>query len=530
MSTFNDDVDFTFGGGENFTIAASTMSAGTKAIYVQAATVGAAGSEEHVQQIELTSGGTFSEWNDSTDSVLDVKMKGLSASTLNYQTGLRITTEGAGGTVNLANGILINTTGTGTMTITDAIDASHADIVNALNAGQNWILHDGVRTFSPSSGNFTLETTGGTDLLNVNSTSTQITISSEDNERLCHSGTDGTGTQYVYLRDCLVSGEDYAEYFGTDGSLEPGDLVSLSGEATTVDDPQYGILAKSFVERSTVPYDNKVVGIISTNPYSEILGEKTFTEEENPMPVALAGQAPVKVSTENGEIQPGDPLTSSSTPGVAMRATESGPNVGKALEPFDGSVSSITYQVSGEEFAGGKIMVFVSVGWFVQPIATSDQPLASSFTNIDTETLTAGTVNTQVLLVGDVKFSMNTDGDLEIDGDVKLSGDLTAKNLIVLEEVKAPKTTTEKLNIATPAATPDGKNNASIGTDTIIAGQTSIVIETTAVTADSKIFVTPTTKTDKVLSVTTKVEGESFTVEVAAAATEDVEFNWWVVN
>jgi len=175
-------------------------------------------------------------------------------------------------------------------------------------------------------------------------------------------------------------------------------------------------------------------------------------------------------------------------------------------------------------------MVFVSVGWFVQPIATSDQPLASSFTNIDTETLTAGTVNTQVLLVGDVKFSMNTDGDLEIDGDVKLSGDLTAKNLIVLEEVKAPKTTTEKLNIATPAATPDGKNNASIGTDTIIAGQTSIVIETTAVTADSKIFVTPTTKTDKVLSVTTKVEGESFTVEVAAAATEDVEFNWWVVN
>jgi hypothetical protein len=53
--------------------------------------------------------------------------------------------------------------------------------------------------------------------------------------------------------------------------------------------------------------------------------------------VALSGRVPVKVSLENGEIKKGDYLTSSSTPGVAMKALRPGPVVGKALEGFDSS-------------------------------------------------------------------------------------------------------------------------------------------------------------------------------------------------
>ena len=75
-----------------------------------------------------------------------------------------------------------------------------------------------------------------------------------------------------------------------------------------------------------------------------------------------------------------------------------------------------------------------------------------------------------------------------------------------------------------------GKSKASIGEATIAAGQTEIVVETTAVTKDSRIFVTATTKTDKVLSVTTKIEGESFTVTVTSPATSNIRFSWWVVN
>ncbi len=63
----------------------------------------------------------------------------------------------------------------------------------------------------------------------------------------------------------------------------------------------------------------------------------------------------VKVSLENGPIEIGDPLTSSSTPGHAMKATDeaqsNGTIVGKAMETFSGGEN-------GEKT--GMIVVFIS--------------------------------------------------------------------------------------------------------------------------------------------------------------------------
>ncbi len=39
------------------------------------------------------------------------------------------------------------------------------------------------------------------------------------------------------------------------------------------------------------------------------------------VPVALVGVVPTKVTAENGSIHPGDQLTTSSTPGYAMKAS-----------------------------------------------------------------------------------------------------------------------------------------------------------------------------------------------------------------
>jgi hypothetical protein len=54
--------------------------------------------------------------------------------------------------------------------------------------------------------------------------------------------------------------------------------------------------------------------------------------------LALAGTAPVKVTNEAGSIQVGDLLTTSSTPGFAMRCADRveciGAILGKALEPL----------------------------------------------------------------------------------------------------------------------------------------------------------------------------------------------------
>lgn len=66
--------------------------------------------------------------------------------------------------------------------------------------------------------------------------------------------------------------------------------------------------------------------------------------------VALAGRVPVKADASFGAIRPGDYLTSSPIPGVAMRASGPGPIFGTALE----SLSAGT----------GAIQVFVHRGWY----------------------------------------------------------------------------------------------------------------------------------------------------------------------
>jgi len=57
-------------------------------------------------------------------------------------------------------------------------------------------------------------------------------------------------------------------------------------------------------------------------------------------PVALTGRVYVRCSTENGPIAPGDLLTTSSTPGRAMRADDRercfGAVIGKAMGSLDG--------------------------------------------------------------------------------------------------------------------------------------------------------------------------------------------------
>jgi hypothetical protein len=70
-------------------------------------------------------------------------------------------------------------------------------------------------------------------------------------------------------------------------------------------------------------------------------------------PVALAGRVPVKVTTENGDIEVGDYLVPASKPGYAMKACgtkycKSGMVIGKALERFGTSQSGDTEDVRTE--------------------------------------------------------------------------------------------------------------------------------------------------------------------------------------
>ncbi|MFA5130078.1 MAG: hypothetical protein WC477_04135 [Patescibacteria group bacterium] len=143
----------------------------------------------------------------------------------------------------------------------------------------------------------------------------------------------------------------FAEVFSTHEALQQGDLVVVDSADS------------DFVKKSTVAYDNTIVGIVVDHPgFLAGIPHATSTEYAS-INVALSGRAYASVSTENGTINTGDPLVASSQPGKVMKATKSGMTIGRALEAFTGTTASTT------------ILMQVSPSWYE---ATSTQPASKS--------------------------------------------------------------------------------------------------------------------------------------------------------
>lgn len=135
-----------------------------------------------------------------------------------------------------------------------------------------------------------------------------------------------------------VGSYDFAEMFPSLDELAPGEIVVFADD-------------KEHIKRSgNLPYDRQVAGIVSTRP-GFLAGE--FIDGH--VPVALAGRVPTYVTNENGAIAPGDPLTTSSKPGYAMKATEPGPIVGYAMEASNETTDSIIVYVNVSYYDGGPV-------------------------------------------------------------------------------------------------------------------------------------------------------------------------------
>jgi hypothetical protein len=121
------------------------------------------------------------------------------------------------------------------------------------------------------------------------------------------------------------------------------------------------------VLRSTGQYERTVLGVVSTAPGFVAGG---YTQDS--YPIALVGRVPVKISTENGSIRAGDYLTAASIPGYAMRATQAGRALGKALESFD-TEKAVACPSQGLGNASttlcGSVMMFVNLtDYFGMPV------------------------------------------------------------------------------------------------------------------------------------------------------------------
>ena len=139
-----------------------------------------------------------------------------------------------------------------------------------------------------------------------------------------------------FFGNVVVSGDiqflnaDYAEDFDLsdpDGA-EPGSVMVLDDGAS--------------LRRSRRPYDGRVAGVVcgaGTFRPAVILDRRDDATEPR-VTVALMGKVYCKVDASYGQVRAGDLLTTSATPGHAMRATDRGlafgAILGKALAGLDG--------------------------------------------------------------------------------------------------------------------------------------------------------------------------------------------------
>lgn len=132
----------------------------------------------------------------------------------------------------------------------------------------------------------------------------------------------------VVTKDILLTNADCAEEFDVAGELaaEPGTVMVLCGDGA--------------LHPCGKPYDKSVIGVVSgAGDYKPaIILDKRTESSDNRVPIALMGKVFCKVDAGYGVIEIGDLLTTSPTPGHAMKADDPlkafGAVIGKALRPL----------------------------------------------------------------------------------------------------------------------------------------------------------------------------------------------------
>ncbi len=95
---------------------------------------------------------------------------------------------------------------------------------------------------------------------------------------------------------------------------------------------------------TTVPYDAQVMGVVSSDA-AIVLNSNGIT---NGVPVISQGTVYVFVNSAKGVIKKGDLLTTSSTPGVGVKATNNGYVLGSALEDYNNPTPTVNGKIAME--------------------------------------------------------------------------------------------------------------------------------------------------------------------------------------
>jgi len=385
-------------------------------------------------------------------------------------------------------------------------------------------------------------------------------------------------TQNIRL-EAIVFGADLAEWYTVnDNSIEPGDMVSLTG---TVDD--YGV---PILTKSTGNSDTNLVGAISTKA-----GKTLGMEAENRRLLALAGRIPVKIDRASEPILAGDSITSGPTKGLAKKADIGERAIGRALEDWNHESEKDTVLVlvapgytHGTDVTADKVEALEQEVGVITSLLDTDgiSGLAETFSEFKTyadglglnvttneqgesllavstdfavtgstslgDTTVTGELNVGGISVNPTENSLNVLGASCINADLdvhnstlceaqtlyiqkNLTGNVNLFNgAIVMEpngrikafEIDVTKVTTEEIEIT---------SDESVGTAIIKAGDIYIYVQSSVVDPESLIFVSPASNIGNTQLYTgEKYPSEGFEVWLTNPTDTDVEFNWWVVK
>ncbi len=270
---------------------------------------------------------------------------------------------------------------------------------------------------------------------------------------------------------------------------------------------------------------NNIAGVVSDS--TAFLGG---IQTPGSVVVGFVGQVYVKAT---GQIKAGDPVTA-----LGTKATKSGMIVGHAVKDQEGD----------------KVLVLVRPGYSViasdsEAILNSDKIASSLDLLAPRNDISLATVSGDLKVTGMTELSNTSIGgkltvgllafnDLEADisslseklsiqgGSVLIAknGDLTTSG-----KIEAKVVSTEKLNVlGDKTSSGSASLKASIGQITMPVGETHIIVQTTALTSKSQIFVTPVEQPVAVSA--RKISDDKFEIRIKEALDEPLSLNWWIVN
>ncbi len=335
---------------------------------------------------------------------------------------------GIGSSSPIATLALTGTVGTNPLVVASSTGTQLLTILQNGNVGIN--------TSTPGA-TLAIQTQAGVNAFTVasstGSTTTYFTITSIGNVGV---GTATPASRFVVAANCSGFNanpgacSDYAELYPASEDITAGDVVVIDTSASA-----------AAVRLSTSSYDSNLLGVVSTNPAMVIEGDSVqfmngnYHNDPRRPAVALAGRVPVKVTNENGNIYPGDYLTSSaSRPGFAMKATGAGMVLGQALESFNPSFDNAT----------GTVMVFIKPMHYVPKVAD----LLQIGANIDNQAWLLSLANLNMT-------NASVFGDIAVTGSLAVQNDLHVGGIIYVATLNVDTINAKKLCLGQTCVTED---------------------------------------------------------------------------